>query len=80
MRYEFRFMFFALTLVLLVSACLEAQEITGNITGTVSDSTGAFIVAATVTANNTRTGAARTTRVDATSRAKPVERRDAPAD
>src|SRR5713226_1005550 len=52
------FVLFALFVCLAVS---YGQEITGNITGTVSDSTGAVIPAAGVTATNTRTGVTRAT-------------------
>ena len=42
-------------------AALYAQEITGNISGTVTDPSGSVIPNATVTATNTGTGVARTT-------------------
>jgi hypothetical protein len=42
-----------LLLMLLVSSCLFAQEITGSIAGTVKDSTGAVVPNATVTVTNT---------------------------
>src|SRR5207247_7305635 len=51
---------FALFLaVLLTSLPLFAQKITGDISGTVQDSTGAVVKGATVTASNTATGETR---------------------
>ena len=46
---------------LLAVSVLHAQEITGNISGTVTDSSGSVIPKANVTATNTGTGVARTT-------------------
>jgi hypothetical protein len=48
-------------LVLVASFVLHSQEITGNISGTVTDPTGSVIPGATVIATNTGTGVARTT-------------------
>ena len=45
---------------------LHAQEITGNISGTVTDPTGSVIPAANVTVTNTGTGVARTTQATST--------------
>ncbi|HXI42413.1 MAG TPA: carboxypeptidase-like regulatory domain-containing protein, partial [Bryobacteraceae bacterium] len=45
----------------LAIAALQAQEITGNISGTVTDPSGSVIPGAAVTATNTGTGAQRTT-------------------
>jgi hypothetical protein len=50
----------SLLLTLFVTAVL-GQEITGNISGTVTDPSGSVVPSATVTATNTGTGAARTT-------------------
>ena len=50
----------SLLLTLFVTALL-AQEITGNISGTVTDPSGSVIPSANVTATNTGTGVARTT-------------------
>jgi outer membrane receptor protein involved in Fe transport len=44
-----------------LGATLRAQEITGTISGTVTDSSGGVVPDATVTVNSTRTGATRTT-------------------
>ena len=53
---------FSLSLLLtLFATALLGQEITGNISGTVTDPSGSVIPSATVTATNTGTGAARTT-------------------
>ena len=43
----------------LAAAVLQAQEITGNISGTVTDPSGSVIPGANVTATNTGTGAQR---------------------
>ena len=45
----------------LAAAALQAQEITGNISGTVTDPSGSVIPGASVTATNTGTGAQRVT-------------------
>jgi len=53
---------FSLSLLLtLFATALLAQEITGNISGTVTDPSGSIIPNANVTATNTGTGVARTT-------------------
>ncbi|HLH09021.1 MAG TPA: TonB-dependent receptor [Terriglobales bacterium] len=51
-------------LIIVVCASLCAQQITGNIRGTIVDSTGALIQGATVTARQTETGLSRTTTTD----------------
>ena len=51
-------------LVVVVSANVFAQQITGNIRGTVSDASGAVVQAATVTAKQVETGLTRTTTTD----------------
>jgi Carboxypeptidase regulatory-like domain len=53
-----------LAFVLLASFSLSAQQITGNIRGTVTDPSGAVIVAAAVTARQTETGLSRMTSTD----------------
>ncbi len=45
----------------LAAGALQAQEITGNISGTVTDPSGSVIPGASVTATNTGTGAQRVT-------------------
>lgn len=52
-------------LVLLFSPALYAQQISGNIRGTVSDSSGAVVQSAAVTAKQAETGLARTALTDA---------------
>jgi len=52
--------------ILIAALALHAQEITGNISGTVTDPTGSVIPAATVTVTNTGTGVARTTQATST--------------
>jgi type 1 fimbria pilin len=51
-------------IMLLASAPLFAQQITGSIRGTVTDSTGAVVAGATVTARQVETGLARTATTD----------------
>ncbi len=51
-------------LIILVSAAAIAQQISGNIRGTVSDSTGAVVQSAAVTAKQMETGLARTAITD----------------
>ena len=55
------FCFWALFGSVFPSSPLSGQEITGNISGSVSDPSGAVIPAAKVTASSIRTGASRTT-------------------
>ena len=50
-----------IAIILLAVVALHAQEITGNISGTVTDPSGSVIPNAAVTAVNTGTGAARAT-------------------
>jgi hypothetical protein len=54
----------ALFMVMLLCLSLSAQQITGNIRGSVADPTGALIQGATVTATQTETGFSRTTTTD----------------
>jgi outer membrane receptor protein involved in Fe transport len=51
-------------IMLLAAAPLFAQQITGSIRGTVTDSTGAVVAGATVTARQVETGLARTATTD----------------
>lgn len=53
-----------LAFVLLTCLGLSAQQITGNIRGTVTDPTGAVVVGAAVTAQRTETGLSRTAATD----------------
>src|SRR5690242_17049244 len=53
-----------LALILLTSPSLSAQQITGNIRGTVTDPTGAVIVGAAVTARLAETGLSRMATTD----------------
>jgi Carboxypeptidase regulatory-like domain/TonB dependent receptor len=53
-----------LSVLLLSSISLSAQQITGNISGTVSDTTGAMVEGATVTAQEVETGFTRTSSSD----------------
>jgi hypothetical protein len=53
-------MFLALAAVLLVATPLQGQTITGAITGTVADSSGAVVPNAKVTATNSATNIAQT--------------------
>ncbi|MGA7313846.1 MAG: TonB-dependent receptor [Silvibacterium sp.] len=53
-----------LAFVLLACLSLSAQQITGNIRGTVTDPSGAVIQGASVTARQTETGLSRTTTTD----------------
>jgi len=52
-------------LMVLIPAAVMAQQISGNIRGTVSDSTGAVVQSAAVTAKQVETGLARTAFTDA---------------
>ena len=52
---------FRIAIILVAALALHAQEITGNISGTVTDPSGSVIPNAAVTAVNTGTGAARAT-------------------
>jgi outer membrane receptor protein involved in Fe transport len=52
--------FFAVTLLLLSGVVLKAQTITGSVNGTVTDSTGAIVVGAKVTAMSVETNIATT--------------------
>jgi len=52
-------------LMVLIPAAVMAQQISGNIRGTVSDSTGAVVQSAAVTAKQAETGLARTAFTDA---------------
>jgi hypothetical protein len=54
------------SLVLVAALALQAQEITGNISGTVTDPTGSVIPGANVTVTNTGTGVARNTQTTST--------------
>lgn len=53
-----------LAFVLLTCLSLSAQQITGNIRGTVTDPTGAVVVGAVVTAQQTETGLSRMATTD----------------
>jgi outer membrane receptor protein involved in Fe transport len=61
MRRHVGILFIIWAAALLMVAVLQAQETTGNMSGTVTDQTGSVIASATVTATNTGTGAVRTT-------------------
>jgi protocatechuate 3,4-dioxygenase beta subunit len=60
-----RFLMLTLLVVAVWGSSVYAQQITGAVTGTVLDSSGAAVVGASVTLTNTGTAFAQTTNTDA---------------